>query len=325
MSEQKVKREAEPLFEIREYEAELFAPIEGRVEVKQERTAEAELLPDMSSMIEGIMEPMVMMLTLGMVMPVMQQAMVGVLQSTEVTVVVKPGSVVSVDITNSVLAVEVHGGNVNVVITSSNIALPIDVQAATIAMPVDIQAQTANLKVDITAQSIEFVKIQIAGQIGNVLIELAAQNVDVQISGFYQAVRGLAKKWLIMKNLWYMGEQEDLIDSPYTPAPSWRLVITNVKVSLGITAFAAGDIAPRYPSTGWSCKYQWKSDYVELYLIVNGVKAYGITASVNSPVSKEALPTPLVVTDSDELRIAALTNTPGTYVIVEVNGYEEPA
>ena len=180
MSEQKVKREAEPLFEIREYEAELFAPIEGRVEVKQERTAEAELLPDMSSMIEGVMEPMVMMLTLGMVMPVMQQAMVGVLQSTEVTVVVKPGSVVSVDITNSVLAVEVHGGNVNVQLVNSTIALPTDIQGSTIAMPVDIQAQTANLKVDIAAQSIEKIAIDIVSQsIGNVSVNIADVSGEV--------------------------------------------------------------------------------------------------------------------------------------------------
>ena len=123
MSEQKAKRVTEPLFEIREYEAELFAPIERKVETKVEEKREAELFPDMGSMVEGIMQPMVMMLTLGMVMPVMQQAIVGVLQSTEVTVIVKPGSIVAVDVKNSVLAVEVKGGAMNVTVEGGTISV----------------------------------------------------------------------------------------------------------------------------------------------------------------------------------------------------------
>lgn len=186
MSEEKAKKAVEPLFELREYEAELFAPIERRVEAKVEETREAELIPDAGSMIEGIMQPMMMMLTLGMVMPVMQQAMVGVLQSTEVTVIVKPGSIVAVEVQNSVLAVEVKEGQINVTLVDSTIAFPTDVQAATIALPVDIQGQTLNVKIDIAAQSIDKIAIDIAAQsIGNIDVNIAtiseAVTFDVKI------------------------------------------------------------------------------------------------------------------------------------------------
>ena len=208
MSEEK-KKPAEPLFEYREYEADLFAPAERRVEVKAEREAEVELMPDMGSMVEGIMQPMMMMLTLGMVMPVMQQAMVGVLQSTEVTVVVKPGSIVSVEITNSVLAVEVEGGNVNVTLEHSTIMLPvdlqgatimmpidiqgatimmpIDVQGATIMMPVDIQAQYVTLEVNITRIEEAVINILEASKIG---INISAQSVGVFLEGTYETKQG---------------------------------------------------------------------------------------------------------------------------------------
>ena len=186
MSEQKAKKAVEPLFELREYEAELFAPAERKVEAKVEEAREAELIPDAGSMIEGIMQPMVMMLTLGMVMPVMQQAMVGVLQSTEVTVIVKPGSIVAVDVKNSVLAVEVKEGQINVTLVDSTIAFPTDVQAATIALPVDIQGQTLNVKIDIAAQSIDKIAIDIAAQsVGNIDVNIAtvseAVTFDVKI------------------------------------------------------------------------------------------------------------------------------------------------
>jgi len=178
VSEQKARKAVEPLFELREYEAELFAPIERRVEVKAERAEEVELMPDMGSMIEGIMQPMMMMLTLGMVMPVMQQAMVGVLQSTEVTVVVKPGSIVSVEVTNSVLAVEVEGGNVNVTLEHSTIMLPVDLQGSTIMMPIDIQGATIMMPVDIQAQYVDL-NVVITGQVGNVRISIQEVAGDV--------------------------------------------------------------------------------------------------------------------------------------------------
>ena len=213
MSAQKDKRVAEPLFEIREYEAELFAPIERKVEAKVETAREAELFPDMGSMIEGIMQPMMMMLTIGMVMPVMQQAMVGALQSTEVTVVVKPGSIVAVEITNSVVAVEVSGGNVNVQLVDSTIALPIDIQATTIALPVDIQAQTINLKIDIAAQSIDLIKIDIANaSIGKLAIDIAdvsygtidiniyAQNPDLNVTILAPSGNAVSTQQIVSRN-----------------------------------------------------------------------------------------------------------------------------
>ena len=163
MSERKDKRIAEPLFEIREYEAELFAPMERKVEAKVEETREAELFPDMSSMIEGVMQPMVMMLTLGMAMPVMQQAMVGVLQSTEVTVVVKPGSIVAVDVQNSILAVEVKGGTMNVTVEGGTINVKTE--------------PGTKLAVDIAAQSVGDISIKIADVESGVVLNVKAEQV----------------------------------------------------------------------------------------------------------------------------------------------------
>ena len=150
MSQQKAKKAVEPLFELREYEAELFAPIERRVEAKVEEAREAELFPDMGSMIEGIMQPMMMMLTLGMVMPVMQQAMVGVLQSTEVTVIVKPGSIVAVEVQNSVLAVEVQGGTMNVTVEGGTIN--VETEPGTV-LAVDLSNVSFEGAVNVTVES----------------------------------------------------------------------------------------------------------------------------------------------------------------------------
>jgi len=136
MSEQK-KKPVEPLFEIREYEAELFAPI-----------------------------------------------------STEVTVIVKPGSIVSVEVTNSILAVEVHGGTMNVIIeggtvnvqTEPGTALSVDITAQSMGnISIDLAAVsfTGTLKVDIAAQSVGNIAVDIAAQsVGNVAVDIAAQSME---------------------------------------------------------------------------------------------------------------------------------------------------
>lgn len=110
-----------------------------------------------------------------------------------------------------------------IAIESSTIMMPIDIQSSYIMMPIDIQAQymdlaidivaqtIGNIKMDMAAQSIGNVAVNIAGQIANVTISLAAQTVGISLQGDWAAQQGTDK---------------DFDGDVASPTSGWNLVIS---------------------------------------------------------------------------------------------------
>ena len=334
MSEQEKKNVGdELLLDVIEYGADLLAQTEGRAEVKTERTAEAELIPDARGVIDEVMQTMMAMVTFSMIMPMVQQTIVGALQSTEVTVVVKPGSIVSVEVTNSILAVEVQGGNVNVTLEHSTIMLPvdlqgttimlpIDVQGATIMMPVDIQAQYVTLEVNITKIEEAVINILEASKIG---INVMAQSVDVKMSGVWQSIKNL--DWIRI-----IDDQVDVEGNSvyghfpfsYTVPAGKRLVIMMIKAVL--TAqwnFGIDAIGNRYPTAGFWPSVKTISDGYELIIEVNDVIVDDVIVTPKNPIVPVNFSVPLVLNEGDTLVLKPYALTGTSYVLVELYGYEE--
>lgn len=204
----------------------------------------------------------------------------------------------------------------------------VKVESATSIIPIDITAQTAILAVDIRAQSVTLnIRIIESTTVLNVVVQgsasivITGQSVDVRISGFYQAVAGFGKR---LVGYSHIPDYDPYVILEYTVPSGKRLVITNFKANVGISFFGINFLSLiRYPTSGWNLVYQYKPEHVEFYIEHGTTSIYMVTANVSSPTITEDLPTPLVFTAGSTIRVSALSNVPGVYVWVEVNGYEE--
>lgn len=152
-------------------------------------------------------------------------------------------------------------------ITSSTIMMPIDVQGSYIMIPVDIQAQYMNLAIDIKAQTIGNIKMDIAAQtVGNISVSLAAQtmgnvkmdmaaqsigNVAVNIAGQISNVTiSLAAQTvgISLQGDWAAreGTDKDFDGDVASPTSGWNLVIS-YSVPANKTLFIY-DVSFRYGS-----------------------------------------------------------------------------
>jgi hypothetical protein len=237
----------------------------------------------------------------------------------------------NVSVTNASLNVIIAGQQTGVMldvrIVASAVTLNVNITGSAVTLNVNIASSAVTLNVNVTNA---LLNVNIASQTttlnvtvtGNANVVITGQVVDVRLSGFWHAVSGLQKRFFIRANLLKQLELETQLT--YTVPPGKRLVITDVKVNIGLSSYVTtGSIRRRYPSTGWDPVAQVPGHTVELYIYRGPIIIYGLSTSIYQPKVSDALPTPLVFTAGQQFRVATLTNVIGTFVIIELNGYEE--
>jgi len=262
----------------------------GMEEGKKEREKREEEAPQTPDTFSGLLQSFIPLMIIPQLLPLFQQALGQTLSSTTVTVKVESAtSIIPIDI------------------SASTAIVPIEIRASQVTLNVNIASQTTTLNVTIT---------------GDANVVITGQVVDIRLSGFWHAVSGLQKRFFIQANLFKQLELETQLT--YTVPSGRRLVITDVKVNIGLSSYVAtGSIRRRYPSTGWDPVAQVPGHTVEIYIYRGFTLIYGLSTSIYQPKVSDALPTPLVFTAGQQLRVATLTNVIGTFVIIELNGYEE--
>jgi hypothetical protein len=314
---------------------DILVGMEERKKEGEKREEEAPRAPDTFS---GLLQSFIPLMIIPHLLPLFQQALGQTLGSTTVNVKVESAtSIIPIDISAStaIVPIEIRASQVtlNVNIASQTTTLNIRITESVVTLNVNITNTVLNvnivgpatlnvnvinstLNVNVTNTTLNVIVT------GDANVVITGQVVDVRLSGFWHAVSGLQKRFFIQANLLKQLELETQLT--YTVPPGKRLVITDVKVNIGLSSYVAtGSIRRRYPSTGWDPVVQVPGHTVELYIYRGATTIYGLSTSIHQPKVSDALPTPLVFTAGQQLRVATLTNIIGTFVIMELNGYEE--
>jgi len=241
-------------------------------------------------------------------------------------------------------------------IVSSSIMLPIDVQGTTIMLPLDIQGTTIMLPVDIQGQ-VKTLDINITGQVGNVKIEIAevaedvvinvqntaetaiyiqtapgtnvtievaAQKVDIRLTGVFQAYLG--KEKVIPGDGWLY--PASWVNMPqlvsYTVPEGKRLVILSISVRLELYGYSGTDeVGNRYPTAGWWPLIYTTGDDAEIYVCRGDSALATIEVTAKNPELYKEFPVPLILTEGQVLNVRGITKNAHTYASVEVYAVEE--
>jgi len=249
----------------------------------------------------GMLQSIPMLLLLPAIMPLMQQAFSQTLSST----------------------------TVNVKVESSASIIPIDISASTAIVPIEIKASTVTLNVSITASEITIpVKIEssatvldvkITAATARVGINIQAQDIDVKLTGVFQAYQGFEK--VIRGTSWVSIFDTYVIN--YTVPSNKRLVVMSISVKiLPYRITVPFNMSKRY--TNWYPDiYVTTGDDIIVEILRNTVTVSTMVVSYTNPEFHKEFPVPIIISRNDALIVSCHTKNTTSYVSVEVHCIEE--
>jgi len=209
----------------------------------------------------------------------------------------------------------------DVTITGTEIMVAMDLQGATIAMPIDVQGSTIAIPVDIQGQTISL-DVNIAGQIVTVDMNIKGQIVDIKLSGVFQAYQILDK--IISAGGIPVGTEDvELIN--YTVPSGKRLVIMKISVNIAMVGLGQSSIGNRYPSSGYYPTFSYSTDNLGIQIMRGTTILYRFVVPRRVLHLEMTLPTPLIFSAGQTLKVIGWTSTCTTMPEVVVHGYEEAA
>jgi hypothetical protein len=276
---------------------DILAEITGEKKAPEEKKEAAAPAP--TDTFSGMLQALPMLVMLPAIMPLLQQMLTQTLSST----------------------------TVNVKVESATAIVPIDISASTAIVPIEIKASTVTLNVNITGSDVTL-NVSITGAVARVGIEIQAQSVDVQLTETYWTMRGRDKVisgWDFVTPVG--GIYYDYVIE-YTVPSGKKLVVYAIDITLEMIRYGSGEIASRYPTSGWWPEMYTYGDDVEAELrkFNPGTRMEEVLATFEcrptSPHLRHEFKVPKIYNAGEVLRIWAHAKLGYSFVRVNIYGVE---